>query len=188
MPAIGYYIAEVDPLGVDALTLLREAAIEARELYPELHSPTNPWPTNTPTPPRGVYVIAYLRDRPVAMGAHRPIDQECTEIRRMYVTRSARRSGAARAVLRALEAHARAQGFKQLLLETGSKQHAAMALYESYGFSRIAPFGPYASDPTSVCYTKSLSTPARPNLSLKRIARRRRKLRAVRSRPLSLVR
>jgi len=187
MPATAYRIAEVDPLGVDALTLLREAAIEARELYPELHTSTNPWPTNTPTPPHGVYIIAYLWDQPVAMGAHHPIDRERTEIRRMYVTRSARRSGAARAVLQALEAHARARGFNQLLLETGSKQHAAMALYESYGFSCIAPFGPYASDPTSVCYAKSLSTPARPNLSLKRTVRRRRS-RAVRSRPLSSVR
>jgi GNAT superfamily N-acetyltransferase len=160
MQATAYRIAEVDPLCVDAMALLREASIEARELYPELHSPTDPWPTNTPTPPRGAYMVAYLRDQPIAMGAHRPIDEERTEIRRMYVTRSARRSGAARALLRALEAHARAQGFRELLLETGFKQHAAMAFYESHGFSRIAPFGPYASDSTSVCYARSLFAPS----------------------------
>jgi len=142
------------------MTLLREAAIEARELYPELHSLTDPWPTNAPTPPRGACMVAYLREQPVAMGEHRPIDKERTEIRRMYVTRSARRSGAARALLQALEAHARAQGFRELLLETGFKQYAAMALYESHGFSRIAPFGPYVSDPTSVCYARSLFAPS----------------------------
>jgi hypothetical protein len=27
-------------------------------------------------------------------------------------------------------------------------------LYESYGFTRIPPFGPYVNDPISVCYEK----------------------------------
>ena len=36
MGTSGFQIPEVDSLGVDALALLREAAAEARELYPEL--------------------------------------------------------------------------------------------------------------------------------------------------------
>ncbi|WP_395703116.1 GNAT family N-acetyltransferase [Aquabacterium sp.] len=154
MAAAAYRIAEVDPLGADALKLLRQAAIEARALYPELHVPGSPWPTNAPTPARGTYLVAYLADEPVAMGAHRPIDNQCTEVRRMFVARPARRCGAGRAILQALEIHAQSQGFDQLLLETGFKQLAAMALYESYGFVRIPPFGPYATDPTSVCFSK----------------------------------
>jgi putative acetyltransferase len=31
-----------------------------------------------------------------------------------------------------------------------------MALYESFGFRRIPPFGEYRDDPTSVCYEKPL--------------------------------
>jgi len=29
-----------------------------------------------------------------------------------------------------------------------------MSLYVSYGFTRIPPFGPYLTEPTSVCYSK----------------------------------
>jgi putative acetyltransferase len=51
-----------------------------------------------------------------------------------------------------LIAEARRLGYRRLCLETGSRQPAAMSLYEGLGFGRIAPFGEYASDPTSVCY------------------------------------
>jgi putative acetyltransferase len=153
---VSFDVREVDPQGADALALLRLAAIEARQLYPELHGLNDPWPGNTPTPPRGSYVIAYVGNQPVAMGAHRPIDSHATEVRRMYTVASARRTGGARAVLAATEAHARGQGFRELLLETGYKQLTAMALYENLGFRRVPPFGAFASDPTSVCFAKSL--------------------------------
>ena len=48
-------------------------------------------------------------------------------------------------------------GYTVMRLETGNRQHPAMALYESFGFERIAPFGEYANDPTSVCYEKNLA-------------------------------
>lgn len=57
-------IEHVDPQGHDALALLREASIEARALYPDLHAPEAPWPTNPPTPTRGTYVVAYLVEYP----------------------------------------------------------------------------------------------------------------------------
>jgi ribosomal protein S18 acetylase RimI-like enzyme len=59
-------------------------------------------------------------------------------------------------VLAALEASARASGVERLVLETGVHQHAAMALYESAGFSQVDCWGEYASSPTSVCYEKHL--------------------------------
>jgi len=157
MQAFACRIVEADPLGVDALALLQEAAEQARELYPELKHSGEPWPTNVPTPPRGVYFLAYSGNQLVGMGSHRPINAKTTEIRRMFVTRTARRSGVARALLEALQTHARSQGFQRLVLETGRKQHAAMALYESCGFHRISPFGPYVGDPTSICYARALS-------------------------------
>jgi len=88
-------IVEVDPQGKDALRLLREAAIEARALYPEHFAPGAPWPTNVPTPARGTYVVAYLGEEPVACGALRPLVGTCVELRRMFVTRAARRTGLA---------------------------------------------------------------------------------------------
>jgi putative acetyltransferase len=150
-------IRECDPLGPEALTLLHEAALEARALYPELHDPLAPAPSNAPTPPKGLYLVAFAAERPVGMAAHRPIDAETSEVRRLFVTRPERHRGIARALLFRLEAHAHAQGFQRLVLETGHRQLAAMRLYETCGFGRIPAFGAYADDPTSVCYAKRLA-------------------------------
>ena len=153
-------IQEADPLGPDALRLLREAAVEARRLYPELHRPGDPWPTNRPTPPRGAYFIAYEQGMPVAMGAHHPMDDRCSEVRRMFTSASVRRQGAGRAILAAVERHAAGQGFSELLLEAGNRQGAAIALYEAAGYRQIEPYGAYRDDPTSVCFAKPISTKA----------------------------
>lgn len=151
-------VIHADPQGPEAQGLLRQAAIEARQLYPELHGPHDPWPVNGPTPPRGAYFVAYLDGVAIAMGAHRPLDSTSSEVRRMFTSASARRLGAGRAVLIAVELHARQQGFLELKLETGFRQGPAMALYESMGYRRIEPFGVYRQDPTSVCFAKLLSS------------------------------
>lgn len=139
------------------MLLLREASVEARRLYPELHRPGDPWPTNRPTPPRGAYFIAYAEGVAVAMGAHLPMDGRSSEVRRMFTSASARRQGIGRAILAAVEQHARRQGFSELLLETGNRQGAAIALYEAAGYRRIEPFGAHRHDPTSICFAKSLT-------------------------------
>jgi putative acetyltransferase len=157
--AVKFEIRCVDPQGIDALGLLRLAAIEARRLYPELHPPGAPRPVNDPLPDRGVYLIAYAGGRPVAMGAHYPLDHATTEVRRMFTVGAARRSGAGTAILASLERHAREQRFVELKLETGFRQTAAMRLYESLGYRRIPAFGLHAHDPTSVCFAKRLLEP-----------------------------
>ena len=149
-------IAEADPQSSEALDLLRLAAIEARALYPEFHTPSDAWPSNDPTPPRGIYLIALADGIVVGMGAHRPLNAVISEVRRTYVHPNFRRLGVAQAVLAKLESHALSQGFTHLRLETGNRQAAAMALYELCGYNRIARFGIYVDDPTSVCYEKSL--------------------------------
>lgn len=163
-PADPLLPTDADPLGAEALSLLAEAAAEARALYPELHDPAAPPPTNAPTPPRGCYLPAWRQGVPVGMGAHRPVDAHTTEIRRMFVTRSARGQGVARRILAQLETHAAAAGFTRLVLETGCRQQPAMRLYERCGFTRIPPFGPYTDDPTSVCYGKKLVPPTGPGV------------------------
>ena len=157
MKTVQYAIRVVDPQGDDALSLLREAAIEARALYPELQAEAAAWPGNPPTPPGGTYVVAYVAQMPVACGALRPIDAVTVEVRRMYVLPAVRRTGVARKILVALEASAAQMGYKVMRLETGNRQRPAMALYDSFGFERIAPFGEYMNDPTSVCYEKHIA-------------------------------
>ena len=153
-----FSVVESDSQGPEALALLREAACEVQLLYPEFHDPTAPPPTNTPTQPRGAYFVAFAAGRPVGMGAHRPLDDETTEVRRMFVTRDVRSRGVARIILEHVEAHALAHGFQRAVLETGCRQLPAMHLYESCGYTRVPAFGVYANDPTSVCYAKRLVT------------------------------
>lgn len=150
------HIEAVDPLHADALALLQQAAQEARDLYPELFGPDAPWPTNAPAVPGSLYLVAYRDGQAVGCGALRPLEPWVAEVRRMFVTRAARRGGVAAALLAALEAQAVAMGYRLLRLETGRRQAPAIALYERCGFRRIAPFGPYVGDPTSVCFEKPL--------------------------------
>jgi len=138
------------------LALLREAAVEARALYPELHEPTAPWPTNPPTPAGGIYIVVYLDGMPAACGGLRPIERGLAEVRRMFVSKEARRRGLGRKVLEALEEAAVRLGYQALRLETGYRQLPAIRLYTQYGFVRIEPFGEYVNDPTSVCFEKKI--------------------------------
>jgi putative acetyltransferase len=111
-------IEVVDPQGADALALLREAAIEARALYPDPHAPDAPFPDNPPTLPRGIYLLAYEGKLPIASGALRPIDEMTVEIRRMYVLKDYRRQGIARSMLEALERESARLGYNLMRLET----------------------------------------------------------------------
>ena len=152
-----FQIQAVDPQGVDALALLCEAALEARELYPELYDdPNAPLPTNPPSPRGGIYLLVYNGSKPVGSGALRPIDESTVEIRRIYVLKDYRRHGVARMILEALEREAARLQCTLMRLETGNRQTAAMRLYKSYGFTKIPPFGPYVDDPISVCYEKAI--------------------------------
>ena len=154
MSQIGLFIEARDPLSEEALFLLHEAVLEARRLYSDLIDPGPPKPTNQPLRPGDIYLIAFSDGSPVGCGALRKLDDSTAEVRRMYVLGQARRTGIARSILVRLEEEACRLGYETLLLETGNRQHPAMSLYESYGFTRIPPFGPYISDPTSVCYSK----------------------------------
>lgn len=151
-----FTILEVDPQALDALSLLREAAIEARALYPELFEQDAPWPTNGPNPIGGVYLVAYRGRSPVGCGAFRPLEPGVAEVRRMFVTQAGRRCGVARQIQGELESRARGLGYTTLRLETGYKQIPAIKFYESEGFGRREPFGAYAGDPTSVCFQKDI--------------------------------
>lgn len=152
---IGIEVA--DPQGAAALTMLRAAAEEARVLYPELQEAAATWPTNPPTPARGIYLIAHVDTLAVGMGALRPLGELSAEVRRLYVLPSHRRLGVARLILVELERRALQFGYRVLRLETGDRQLAARRLYEACGFRQIDAFAPYTGDPTSVCYEKSLA-------------------------------
>jgi GNAT superfamily N-acetyltransferase len=112
-------------------------------------------------PPRGVFLV--VRDdagAAVACGGVTRFtrDDAKGELKRMYVVPAARGLGLGRLVLEELERHGRELGFASLVLETGDRQEAALALYRRSGYERIPCYPPYdAREGTlSLCFEKEL--------------------------------
>jgi putative acetyltransferase len=59
--------------------------------------------------------------------------------------------------MRALEAHLVAAGIDVVRLATGTKQPAAIALYERLGYAYRPPFGRYGPDPDTIYMEKRLT-------------------------------
>ena len=93
---------------------------------------------------------------PAGCGGVKRVDGEYAELKRMFVREPFRGHGLSRLLLEHLTGFVRDHGFALLRLETGIHQKAAIGLYESAGFTRIAPFGNYFDDPVSLCYEKRL--------------------------------
>ncbi|MER5206643.1 GNAT family N-acetyltransferase [Streptomyces sp. NPDC002825] len=115
-------------------------------------------------PPHGLYLLAYDSEgRPVATGGWRTQDANDegyadgdAELKRMYVIPEARGLGLARRILAALESDARAAGRTRMVLETGTAQPEAIALYLSSGYEPCTKFGYYRDYPNSRCFAKPL--------------------------------
>ncbi|MFI8189802.1 GNAT family N-acetyltransferase [Streptomyces sp. NPDC085946] len=115
-------------------------------------------------PPNGLYLLAYdVNGVPVASGGWRAQDANDegnldgdAELKRMFVVESMRGRGLARRILAALEEDARAAGRVRMVLETGTKQPEAVALYTSSGYEPCAKFGYYRFHESSRCYAKAL--------------------------------
>jgi putative acetyltransferase len=106
------------------------------------------------------FFLARLEGAAVACGGVAFCDGYA-EVKRMYSRPSVRGRGVAKALLRRLEAEARAAGATLLRIETGVYQQEALRFYEGAGFRRCGPFGPYAEMPPraielSLFYEKAL--------------------------------
>jgi len=93
---------------------------------------------------------------PVGCVAIRAADEEhgpgTGEVKRLYVRPEHRGRGLARVLLTEMHRLAAELGLRRLVLETGDRLTAAIALYSSAGWTRIPNYGPYADDPGSLCF------------------------------------
>ena len=148
----------------DVVALTRDVQAHYSELYggPGDQSPVEVADFEAPT---GHFVVGYLDGVPVAMGGWRRLGDrpglpspDCAEIKRMYVTPTARRRGLSHAVLVELETTARAAGVDWLVLETGQPQKSAIELYRSFGYTEVdgTPYGHYVNELDAVHLGKSL--------------------------------
>ncbi|WP_205474079.1 GNAT family N-acetyltransferase [Nocardioides sp. SYSU D00038] len=159
---VGTLLIERVPYGhPDALALVEEVQQEYVARYGGRdETPLDPAMFE---PPGGSFFVGYDAGAAVATGAWRRRHDaafegvtETAEIKRMYVAPRARGRGHARAVLAHLEATAAAAGAGAMVLETGSRQPEAIALYESAGYVRIPGFGHYRDSPVNRCFARRL--------------------------------
>lgn len=102
-------------------------------------------------------LLAYTENRATACGGFKAIDNATAEVKRMYTAQEARGKGLARAVLQEVELWAKQEGFERLVLETGVRQHSAIALYQKTGYQRMVEnYGPYKGVAESLCFSKLL--------------------------------
>jgi putative acetyltransferase len=108
--------------------------------------------------PSVTFWTAYDGESLMGCGALKQLSATHAEIKSMRTVQAHTRKGVARALLRHMEAAARARGVRQLSLETGPHApfRAAQQLYRSEGFIECGPFADYALDPYSLFMTKHL--------------------------------
>src|SRR5262245_47188715 len=111
-------------------------------------------------PPNGGFLVARLDGDPVACGGWRTLaitvdsgtPERVAEIKRMYAVPAARGTGAAGALLRAIEQSAREAGMHRIVLETGGRNPEAIAFYAKQGYGRITNYGYYKDEPDCVSF------------------------------------
>ena len=79
------------------------------------------------------------------------------EVKRMYTRPSHRGRKIGVRIVERVEALARQEGYRRLVLETGDRHPAAWTVYERAGFSRCGPVLDYPDSKWSVFYEKSLA-------------------------------
>lgn len=149
-----------------AAALIATLNAELSALYPEPGATHFSLDPSEVAPGAGIFIVARWQGHPVGCGALRRVRDaalvrelgpQVGELKRMYVAREVRGQGIGRALLDRLEAEARTLGLARLVLETGTRQVEALALYRRTGFTTIPPYGEYAaSSTTSVCLEKAL--------------------------------
>ncbi|MFJ1761053.1 GNAT family N-acetyltransferase [Amycolatopsis sp. NPDC088138] len=138
----------------DAVRLREAQRVELDARYGTDHHEPGALPT---AETMAVFLVARDGDgTAVGCGGLRPLGPDSAEIKRMYVDPSARGTGVATALLRALEDHARELGIPRLLLETGTGQPDAMRFYQREGYEPIEAYGPYRGEPVSRCFARDL--------------------------------
>ncbi len=153
-------IARADLSAGESLALIRALNDELSALYSEPGANHFHLDPEQVTGARGAFFVARCGGSPVGCGSFRLLDAETAELKRMYVVPSARGTGLGRRLVETLETEARALGVRRLVLETGVRQAAALALYRGAGFEPIPLFGEYCLSPdTSVCLGKDISVP-----------------------------
>ncbi len=136
-------LRQVDPESPDAQRCLRAYVAELNRRAPQRGFDPSKGATADPhevRPPRGAFVLAYLRGEAIGCGAVKHQPGKVTDIKRMWIAESARGLGLGRRLLEHLERLASEHGSSEAHLETSDVLPEAIALYRSSGYVEVPPF------------------------------------------------
>jgi GNAT superfamily N-acetyltransferase len=121
--------------------LLAELIDHLNAVYPgRAERPGSVTTADEMVPPDGIFLVGWDGETAVACGGLRRLGDTDCEIKRMYVVPSARRRGAGRALLAALEDAARELGYQRVRLDAGPQQRHSKLLFAQTGYTEIAPY------------------------------------------------
>ena len=95
------------------------------------------------TPPNGLALLAFEDEIGIGCGALHRLDDKTCEFKRVFVQTRKQRTGTGRRLCQELISQAKAQSFSVVKLDTDVRSFEAIALYESMGFVRCAPYVEY---------------------------------------------
>jgi putative acetyltransferase len=110
-------------------------------------------------------VIAFVNETAAGCGCFKRYDDKTVEVKRMFVSPANRGKGIASAILAELETWATELGNAGIVLETGTGQPEAIALYKKKGYKVIPNYGPYLGMGESVCMGKKSLSVKQKNLA-----------------------
>ena len=108
-------------------------------------------------PPAGLFLVAEVDGVPAGCGAWRVHGTGVVEVKRVYVEPALRRRGLAALLMAELERTAAAAGHRAVVLNSGSRQPEALALYARRGYGPVPGYGVYADAPDAVFLGKDLT-------------------------------
>lgn len=142
-----------DALGPDALAMIAESEAELAAIYPpEVRYAFSP---EQLTDAGVAFLVAYRDGVPVGCGGVALYDG-FAELKRIFVTKSARGARVAVTIVEGLEDIARQSGRAVVRLETGEDSPEAIRLYARIGYAHRGPFADYVENGSSVFMEKTL--------------------------------
>jgi DNA-binding MarR family transcriptional regulator/GNAT superfamily N-acetyltransferase len=149
----------IDPAHRHAQYCLEEYFAELDRRFDEGFEASRTLPTGLDEmrPPAGLFLVGTLRGEPIGCGALKFHGSEPAEIKRLWVSSTARGLGVGRRLLSELESRAASHGSRVVRLDTNKALTEAIFLYRSAGYREIEAFNaePYAHH----WFEKALSFP-----------------------------
>ena len=106
-------------------------------------------------PPDGALLLAFRNSDVLGCIALKRLAPEVAEIKRLYVVQQGRSLGVGRVLVAAILKEAARLGYREIKLDTLPHMTQAIALYRSFGFAPIAPYGSFPY-PDLLCFGRVL--------------------------------